>query len=62
MRHIVQRRRGRAGGLSVAAQNYPRITIAIDGKPIDMLFDTGAPFTTNERSAPSFWSSDGVEA
>jgi hypothetical protein len=46
----------------VAAQNYPRITIAIDGKPIDMLFDTGALFTANERSAPSLWPSGGVEA
>lgn len=36
------------------ALDYPRITIAVDGKPIDMLFDTGALFTTNERSAPSF--------
>lgn len=39
----------------MAAQNHPRITIAVDGKPIDMRFDTGALFTANERSAPSFW-------
>lgn len=36
------------------ALDYPRITIGVDGQPIDVLLDTGALFTTSETSAPTF--------
>jgi len=34
--------------------NFPRITISIDGNPIDVLFDTGATAELTEESAPEF--------
>jgi len=41
-----------AGGARVL--DYPRIAITVDGKPIDMLLDTGALFSTTEQSATVF--------
>lgn len=34
--------------------DFPRITISVDGKPIDVLLDTGAQFAVTAGSAPTF--------
>ncbi|MEO8018261.1 MAG: hypothetical protein ABI769_10635 [Pseudomonadota bacterium] len=36
------------------ALNFPRIAISVDGKPIDVLLDTGATAELTEESAPAF--------
>jgi hypothetical protein len=34
--------------------DFARLTIAVDGQPLDVLLDTGATITTTDRSAPAF--------
>jgi hypothetical protein len=41
--------------------HMPRVTIGVDGKPLDMLLDTGATFTVTDESAPLFHVAPGAQ-
>jgi hypothetical protein len=41
--------------------NFARVTVTIDGQPLDMLLDTGATITTTAESAPAFHVEPGAE-
>ena len=41
--------------------HMPRITITVDGKPLDVLLDTGATFLLTDESAPAFQSAPGAQ-
>lgn len=41
--------------------NMPRMTITVDGKPLDVLLDTGATVTLTDDSAPAFQVAPGAQ-
>ena len=43
-----------SNALGVRQLDFPRITIAVDGEPFDVLLDTGATITTSDQSAAAF--------
>ena len=43
------------------AANMPRVTLTIDGKPLDLLLDTGATFSLTDDSAPVFQVAPGAQ-
>jgi hypothetical protein len=50
----------KTGPNGVRRFNMPRIAIAVDGRALDVLFDTGAQATTTDESAPIFQVTPGV--
>jgi hypothetical protein len=51
----------RIGADGIRDLNFPRITISVDGAPMEVLFDTGATASLTSTSAPVFNVEDGAK-